>query len=74
MRVTEQFKTWGKPGIRAQLVNLKECKLEMDFSYEGDDRSFHLLNAVSPAFTCCPPFSAYLVDKIEGLLGANSVG
>jgi hypothetical protein len=29
----EQFKTWGKPGIRAQLVNLKERKLEMDFRY-----------------------------------------
>jgi L-2-hydroxyglutarate oxidase LhgO len=63
----EQFRHWGPPGIRAQLVNLKERKLEMDFRYEGDDRSFHVLNAVSPAFTCSLPFSAYLVDQIEHL-------
>ncbi len=58
------FNKWGAPGIRAQLVNVREKKLEMDFKYEGDDRSFHVLNAVSPAFTCSMPFSDYLVDII----------
>lgn len=60
---------WGKPGIRAQLVNIREKTLEMDFRFEGDDRSFHVLNAVSPAFTCSMPFSRYLVDEIEKLIG-----
>ena len=55
---------WGQPGIRAQLINLSEKKLEMDFKYEGDDRSFHVLNAVSPAFTCSKPFADFLVDNI----------
>lgn len=58
------FKTWGRPGIRAQLVNLKTKKLEMDFCYEGDDKSFHVLNAVSPAFTCSFPFSRLIADEI----------
>lgn len=56
---------WGKSGIRAQLVNIRERKLEMDFHYEGDQTSFHVLNAVSPAFTCAVPFSEFLFDEIE---------
>ncbi len=59
---------WGSPGIRAQLVNVRERRLEMDFRFEGDDRSFHVLNAVSPAFTCAMPFARYLFDRIDGLL------
>ena len=60
-----RFRLWGKPGIRAQPVNLRTRKLEMDFLYQGDGSSFHLLNAVSPAFTCSLPFSAYLADRIQ---------
>ena len=56
---------WGKPGIRAQLIDLTENKLEMDFKYQGDDRSFHVLNAVSPAFTCSKPFTDFLVDRVS---------
>lgn len=47
---------------------LRERKLEMDFRYQGDARSFHVLNAVSPAFTCAMPFSRHLVDQIAGLV------
>lgn len=64
----EDFRRWGRPGIRAQLLDLQSGKLEMDFRYEGDDRSFHVLNAVSPAFTCALPFCAYLVDQIAQLV------
>ncbi len=64
----EDFRRWGRPGIRAQLLDLRSGKLEMDFRYEGDDRSFHVLNAVSPAFTCAIPFCAYLVDQIAQLV------
>ena len=59
------YKTWGKPGIRAQLINTKTNALVSDFCFEGDDQSFHILNAVSPAFTCSLPFSAYLVEKMQ---------
>ncbi|MGW8268072.1 MAG: L-2-hydroxyglutarate oxidase [Longimicrobiales bacterium] len=59
------FRRWGKPGIRAQLFNTRTRMLEMDFVYEGDDRSLHVLNSVSPAFTCAFPFAEHLVDEIE---------
>ncbi len=59
------FQQWGQPGIRAQLINKKTKQLEMDFKYEGDDKSFHVLNAVSPAFTCAIPFSQVLVEEIK---------
>ncbi len=58
------YKEWAKPGIRAQLVDLKKRKLEMDFVLESDSQSMHVLNAVSPGWTCSIPFSAYVVDEI----------
>lgn len=61
----KDFQQWGKPGIRAQLINKKTKQLEMDFKFEGDERSFHVLNAVSPAFTCAIPFSQLLVEEIK---------
>ncbi|MCS3902444.1 L-2-hydroxyglutarate oxidase LhgO [Methylohalomonas lacus] len=64
------FAKWGNAGIRAQLVNTRDKVLEMDFRVEGDDRSLHVLNAVSPAFTCAFSFARYLADRMETL--ANS--
>lgn len=58
------YTSWGKPGIRAQLFDLKKQKLEMDFVTEGDSRSLHILNAVSPAFTCALSFTEHLQSKI----------
>jgi L-2-hydroxyglutarate oxidase LhgO len=57
------FTEWGKPGIRAQLLNKQTRELIMDFVVEGDKDSIHVLNAVSPAFTCCFPFAAWVVEK-----------
>lgn len=54
---------WGPAGIRAQLIDLRTRKLEMDFVYEGDQQSFHVLNAVSPAFTCSLALAEYFVDQ-----------
>jgi L-2-hydroxyglutarate oxidase LhgO len=64
----EHYRQWGKPGIRAQLLDIKNKKLEMDFVFEGDNRSFHILNAVSPGFTCCLPFSRFVCDAIAAEL------
>jgi len=61
----ENFVRWGKPGIRAQLIDLRTRKLEMDFVIEGDKHSMHVLNAVSPGWTCALPFAKYVCDKIE---------
>lgn len=59
------YQKWGRPGIRAQLLDITKRKLEMDFVLEGDHRSMHVLNAVSPAFTCSLPFAAHVCDQID---------
>lgn len=61
----EDYTKWGRPGIRAQLLDVEKKKLEMDFVVEGDARSTHVLNAVSPAFTASFPFAAWVCDKIK---------
>jgi len=60
----EDYTRWGKPGIRAQLYDVRRRALEMDFVLEGDQRSLHILNAVSPGFTCAIPFAEYVADRI----------
>lgn len=57
------FTEWGRPGIRAQLLNKMTRELIMDFVVEGDQDSIHVLNAVSPAFTCCFPFADWVVEN-----------
>jgi L-2-hydroxyglutarate oxidase LhgO len=57
------FTEWSKPGIRAQLLNKKTLELVMDFVVEGDEHSIHVLNAVSPAFTCSFPFAKWVVEN-----------
>ena len=69
----ENFRHWGKPGIRAQLLNIKTKKLEMDFVIQSDSKSLHVLNAVSPAWTCALPFAKYVCDKIDGSRRAEPV-
>lgn len=59
------LKHWGPSGIRAQLLNLENHSLEMDFVFEGDHKSFHILNSVSPGWTCSIPFTEYMVDEME---------
>jgi len=39
--------------------------LEMDFVLQGDARSMHVLNAVSPAWTCALPFARYVCDQVK---------
>lgn len=55
--------TWGESGIRAQLFDIHNKSLVNDFLIEGDSRSIHILNAVSPGFTCSIPFARFVVDK-----------
>jgi hypothetical protein len=39
----------------------------MDFVLEGDDSSMHVLNAVSPGWTCSIPFAQHVVAEIQKL-------
>jgi len=57
------FSRWGKPGIRAQLLDRKTGQLVMDFVVENGENSVHILNAVSPAFTASYPFTRWIVDN-----------
>ncbi len=65
----KHYRRWGPPGIRAQLLNIRTKMLEMDFFMEGDGQSMHILNAVSPGFTCALPFADYVCDQIDKKLG-----
>lgn len=56
------YTSWSTPGIRAQLLDKETLELVQDFIVEGDDYSTHVLNAVSPAFTCSMPFAQWVVE------------
>ena len=54
-----------KVGIRPQLINVREKKLEMDYVIEKTTDSLHVLNAISPAFTSSLAFAEWIVDRAE---------
>lgn len=70
---SDGFGDFLKPGIRAQLLNKATLELVQDFVIEGDHQSMHVLNAVSPAFTCSIPFAQYVVDSISEKQGGQKV-
>ena len=53
-----------KTGIRPQLVDWASKELVMDFLVLREADSIHILNAISPAFTCSMAFAKYTVDKL----------
>jgi L-2-hydroxyglutarate oxidase LhgO len=65
----EDYREWGRPGIRAQLMDVRTRALVGDFLLEGDASSLHVLNAVSPAWTCSIPFARHVADRIAALGG-----
>ena len=58
----------NKVGIRPQLVNVREMKLEMDYIIQQTPESLHVLNAISPAFTSSFAFAEMLVDRFEAVV------
>ncbi len=62
---TRDFPTKGRVGVRAQLVNVRDRKLEMDFIVRPGTASTHILNAVSPAWTSSLAVAAHVVDRIS---------
>lgn len=59
------FKQWGRTGIRAQLLDKKNRTLVNDFKVLRKMNTWHILNAVSPAFTCAMAFADDIVDQIQ---------
>ena len=64
-----RFTRWGKPGIRAQLLDIRTRRLVSDFHVEGDQESIHILNAVSPAFTASIPFAKWTIERFRSWSG-----
>lgn len=52
-----------KVGIRPQLINIKTRKLEMDYIFEKSEKSIHVLNAISPAFTSSFAFAEIIINE-----------
>ena len=66
-RMVKQIGDDFKPmpaGIRAQLLNIQTNELVQDFVVEQTAGSTHILNAVSPAFTCSFAFARHVVREI----------
>lgn len=61
--ILSHLQEWTAPGIRAQLLNKKTKELVDDFVIEADNKSIHVLNAVSPAFTASFPFAEHVYQK-----------
>ena len=54
----------SKVGIRPQLIEKSSLKLVTDFVVERTSNSLHILNAISPAFTCSFSFSSWVVESL----------
>lgn len=52
-----------KVGIRAQMYHRPSGRLANDFVVERGQGSVHILNAISPAWTCSMPFAKMLVAE-----------
>ncbi|MDA9272016.1 L-2-hydroxyglutarate oxidase [bacterium] len=58
------IKASRKVGIRPQLLNTKDMRLEMDFIIKPGKNSVHVLNSISPAFTSSFAVARHIVDGI----------
>jgi (S)-2-hydroxyglutarate dehydrogenase len=61
---TEDFRMKGRPGIRAQLLDVRQNRLEMDFVVRDGPRSTHVLNAVSPGWTTALAMAQDVVRRL----------
>jgi L-2-hydroxyglutarate oxidase LhgO len=61
----KDFREKGRPGVRAQLLHVPTRRLEMDFVVRGDEKSTHILNAVSPGWTSSLAVAEYVVADMK---------
>ena len=68
IELNKQNYNWYSPGIRAQLYDTELQKLENDIVIERKNSSFHLLNSISPAWTCSFKTAKYILEQILTLI------
>ena len=59
------FRERGRVGVRAQLLHVPSGRLEMDFVVRPGERSTHVLNAMSPAWTSSLSMAEWIVERIQ---------
>jgi len=59
----EYLQSSDKVGIRAQMLDRQTGRLVTDFVVERGRYSTHVLNAISPAFTCSFPLARHIVNE-----------
>lgn len=59
----EHVESCDKVGIRSQLVDWTNKEMVMDFLVEASGDAVHVLNPVSPAFTCSMALARHIVGK-----------
>jgi len=65
-RITENLlQDCNKVGIRAQLYDVENEELVMDFLLKRKNNTIHILNAISPAFTSSLGMASKVVDAIQ---------
>lgn len=62
---------WYSPGIRAQLFDSSKKDLVSDFVIVRDGDHFHLLNSISPAWTCSFQTSKNVVNAVADYLASR---
>ncbi len=62
----KQIKDWHQksPGIRGQLIDIRNGELVQDFLIENTEKSTHVLNAVSPGWTAAIPFGRHIALSV----------
>ncbi len=64
MNLNERDFNWYSPGIRAQLYNSKTKLLENDFVLKEEQNRFHILNSISPAWTCSFKTAQFVINHL----------
>jgi L-2-hydroxyglutarate oxidase len=60
---SEHLLPCAKVGMRAQLYDSSSGQLVNDFLVQRGPQSIHVLNAISPAWTCSMPFASFVCDR-----------
>ncbi len=68
LKLYENDFEWFSPGIRAQLFNKKSGTLQMDFVNIKNTNQYHILNSISPAWTCSFKTAEFVVNDVLGLI------
>ena len=73
LKLYENDFEWYSPGIRAQLFNKKSGELEMDFVNIKNSNQYHILNSISPAWTCSFKTADFVVNDVLGLINFGKI-